>query len=221
MNNLDVTKSITDMDSFIGKLKKEDKRLYRIYKSIKILYLVLLVIFIPIFYLELQKGGTIQIIRVASFFLGFSSIAILFGYMQKRLSIINYTVPTLCLLKTTVKRYKPFSLKDVVALVGFTLIMFGITINEKIYSAYMIFKQSGTTWGTYLNKFWHSLTNTEINLGSFLDIISEYPLVGALGSIIFIIFLIIISSVFGYFLWKERYKPIRNNAIALIKEIES
>ncbi len=221
MNNLNETQSLINMNSFIDKLKKEDKRLHKIYKSIKILYIVLLIIFIPIFILELKKGGTIQLIKVISFFMGFSTFVILFGYMQKKLNKINYAVSTLSLLKATVKRYKLFNIKDIIGFLGFILIIFGVTINEKVFLAYKVFKHSNMTWGKYFSKFWHSFINSEIHFWSFSDVLNEYPLIVASGSIIFVIFLMIISFVAGFFIWEQRHKPIRNNALSLIKEIES
>ena len=138
--------------------------------------------------------------------------------MQKRQKKQDYSVPTLQLLKNAVKRYSLFSIKDVFGVVGFSLVMFGLIINEKRYLAFRQFSESETTFVTYFSDFWNALLQIEISSLSKFGTEHTFIILSILLAVA--IFLFIVSFVIGYFIWKTRYKPIRNNALTLIRELE-
>lgn len=218
MSNSKEIQEITDLNLFIDKLQKKDKNLQQIYKLLKIAYIVLIIIYIPIFYFEFIRGGTISIVKISSTFLGFITFLILSASMQKRQKKQDYSVPTLQLLKNAVKRYRLFSIRDVIGVVGFSLIMFGLIINEKRYLAYKEFTKSETPFVTYFSDFWNALRQIEIS--SLSKFATEHAFIILSILIVFAILLYIIAILMGYFLWITRYKPIRDNALTLIHELE-
>lgn len=219
MSNRKEIQAITDLNSFINKLQKEDKVLEQIYKLIKIAYIVLIVVYIPILYSEFKDGGTISIVKISCIFLGFITFLILSGYMQKKQKSLDYSIPTLQLLKNTVKRYRLFSERDIVGIIGFSLIMFGLIINEKRYLAYQKFMASETTFGTYWDNFWNALQHLEISSLSKFGSEHQFIIFSILLAVAVLLY--ILSILMGYFLWRSRFKPIRNNALSLLRELEN
>ena len=110
---------------------------------------------------------------VASFFI----FAIFFGKFHKEYKYVDYSLPTLKMLKNAAYRYKPFQLKKI-------WILFAV-----------LFMDGGLSMNTSLD---FSVLNIQIYfLGSML-----------------------VAALIGLLLWYFKYKPLRDNALRLIAEIE-
>ena len=61
MSNKIEIRTGSDLNSFINKLQLEDKKIEQIYMLLKITYIVLIVIYIPIFYFEFITKKSLSI----------------------------------------------------------------------------------------------------------------------------------------------------------------
>ncbi|WP_320168155.1 hypothetical protein [Mangrovibacterium marinum] len=93
------------MNQLIQKLQKEDRRMTRLIRGVKIMYLILIPIytllslFAPDFTL-VQRGGGILVV------LGFIAFTVLFQRRINEFNSVDYALPTTQMLFQTMKRYK-------------------------------------------------------------------------------------------------------------------
>ncbi len=221
MDNQNNTQPVTNMESFIGKLKKEDKRLQKDYNFFKKAHIILTIVFFLSFLLLLILGENILFVKYGCLLLGALILTVIFTFFRKRFSKINYSDSTLHLLKETVKRYRiSIGLKEVLLFIGWSFIMFGFIITEEIHSIYVYIKNSDLTLGSYIQEYWNTLVHLGIESWAERDK-SIYPGFGIIIPALCLFLVYIISVFSSCFMWRKRFKPIRDNAIALIEEIES
>ncbi|PKQ69496.1 hypothetical protein [Labilibaculum manganireducens] len=221
MSNSKISKDTNDMGSFIGKLKREDNNLQKLYKILKITYIVLLIIYIPIFYFEIEKGGLVPILKVVFIVSGFSIFLFCMAYAQKKMKKISYAEPTLMLLKKTEKRYRIFHPIDLASIPAFLFLAVGLGLNEKIFLTIKQFFNSDLNWRVYLVEAWQFLFSGEHWYKMFAKTVNEFPMIIVFMATGLFIYILVILLVLGYILWILKYKPIRDNALELIKEIEN
>ena len=167
-----------NLEHLTGKLKKEDLRYARLSKTIQIVYWALIPMYILITGMSLWEswdpnritGGTCII-------LGLIIFAIFFGNYYKEYKYVDYSLPTITMLKKAAYRYQPFQKKSVWILLALVLMDIGLSFNTS---------------------------------GLFTSYNSHIMFAG----------LIAIAVVAGYIFWFFKYKPLRDNALQLIKEIE-
>lgn len=221
MNNNLISKDTNDIGSFIDKLKREDNHLQTIFKILKIAYIVLLIVYIPIFYFEIEKGGLVPIIKVIFIVSGISTFLFTMAYAQKRMKKILYAEPTLMLLKKTEKRYRLLHPIDLAGIPAFLFLAIGLGLSEKTFLATKEFFNSDLNWSVYLVEAKQFLFSGDHWFKMLAKTANEFPMIIVFLVTGLLLFMFVTSFVIGYLLWLARYKPIRDNALALIKEIES
>lgn len=177
--NLNKTKNGKfNLDQLLGKLKKEDRNYSNLCKRLKIVYWI----FIPLYtlmailiYIETKETNDL----IGGFCLvgAFVIFAFVMGSYQKEYKNVDYSLPTLLMLKKAAIRYQPFRAKSILAFAAFFLMDAGFNLSSH-------FKLSS------------------INI-----------------HIVFI-GLFIAAIIIGLVIWYFKYKPLRDNALANIAEIE-
>lgn len=221
MNKNKISQETNDMGSFLDKLKKEDSNLHKLFKFLKITYIVLLIVYIPIFYDIIDGGKVYSIIKVVSIILGFSMFLFSMAYAQNKIKKINYSEPTLILLKKTVKRYRIFSPIDLVAFPALFFLVIGLALNEKVYLACQDYLKLDFSLGDYFSTAWQVLISGDNWFEMISKTSNEFPLLIVMACLSLFIIIVVVSFGVGVAIWFARYKPIRDNALVLIKEIES
>jgi len=130
-----------NLDKLVGKLQKEDIRYANICKGLKVMYWIL----IPIYtlmaidtYIETKEltdllGG---FLFVGSFLI----FAIIMGDFQKEYKSVDYSLPTLKMLKKAIDRYKPFRPKGLWAVAAFFLMDAGFYLSSN-FKKHVVDKQ--------------------------------------------------------------------------------
>ncbi|MDY0279940.1 MAG: hypothetical protein RBR35_05190 [Salinivirgaceae bacterium] len=102
------------LDQLVGNLRNEDHRYSRISRSFQIVYWS----FIPLYtivtilhYSETKEFNAL--IGGACFVASFVIFAIFFGKFHKEYKSVDYSLPTLTMLKAAAYRYKPFPLRTI------------------------------------------------------------------------------------------------------------
>ncbi|MDE5417055.1 hypothetical protein L3049_03465 [Labilibaculum sp. DW002] len=221
MNKNKISQDTNDIGSFLSKLKKEDSNLEMIFKILKVTYIVLLIVYIPIFYDIIDGGKVYSIIKVASIVLGFSMFLFSMAYAQHKIKKINYSVPTLVLLKKTVKRYRVFSPLDLVVFPALFFLAIGLALNEKVYLACQDYLKLDFSLGDYFTTAWQVLNSGNNWFEMISKTSNEFPLLIVMACLSFFFIMVVISFGLGIAIWFARFKPIRDNALELIREIES
>ncbi|MDE5420585.1 hypothetical protein L3073_00010 [Ancylomarina sp. DW003] len=167
-----------NLDQLVSKLQKEDNQYAKLCKGIQIIYWI----FIPFYTIMairhyLDSGEMSDLIGGLLYVGGFLIIAIFFGNYHKAYKYVDYSLPTLKMLKNAAYRYKPFQLKSIWVLIAILLIDTGLIIQSKIDD-------------------------------SFGD------------EQIFFFGAIFTGLAIGLIIWYFKYKPLRDNALRLIDEIE-
>ncbi len=175
--NSDSKESI-DLNELTDKLRSEDKNYADLSKRIQIIYWVLIPVYLIMTIRHIMDGSELSnIIGSLCFLFAMLIFALGFRGYYKEYNQVDYSQPTLVMLKKAAYRYKPFQLKTLWFLLAVILIDAGLSMNTSLGADFI----------------WVQL--------SFL---------GAMGIALFV----------GLYRWKIRYKPLRDSAIALIKEIE-
>ena len=169
----------TNLEQLTRKLKSEDSHYASIIRFVQIMYWI----FIPMFTIKtiseyIDSKSIMVIYSGVCLIFSFVFIAILFRSYYKDFKYVDYSLPTLQMLKKAANRYQLFPLRSVYFLMAFALMDVGLTLdwldeNTTLLHTQIIFV-GGIVWG-------------------------------------FII---------GLIIWYIRYKPLRDNALQLIKEIE-
>ncbi|WP_066632123.1 hypothetical protein [Labilibacter marinus] len=161
-----------------SKLKKEDKVIAGISKAFVIVCSVLLPLYLYIVIDLFSRGKELSIIVANICTLG--GLLILFWSYRnnkRKYGGIDYSEPTLMMLKKAAKRYRALSFKSITFIIGLFMLHIGL----------------------YINVFYNTPLFIQVSF----------------------FFTIIIAIVVGIIIWKNRYKPLRDDSLKLIKEIES
>ena len=167
-----------DFEQLLGKLKKEDTNYSSLSKALLIIYLIMIPLYIVITALEyFETKDVFQIVGGACFVISFSVFAIFFRIYYKEYKYVDYSLPTIQMLKKAAYRYKPFQLRTLWILPALVL----------------------------------------MDLGLYFT--SSFDIIGIKAHLYFIV-LMLLSICVGIVFWWVKYKPLRDNALALIKELE-
>ena len=169
-----------NLSQLVVKLKTKDSNYAKLSKAVQILYWF----FIPLFvfisgmeYLETKKINVL--VSGVCFILSFIVLALFFRKFYKEYKYVDYSLPTIQMLKKAVQRYQPFHGNSIWIVLGLVLMDIGLT-----------FKWTG--------------------LGISITIVQAF-----FGGTI------LIGVIIGLIFWYFKYKPIRDEALQLIKEIEA
>ena len=176
--NFKRNKNNINLDQLVGKLHKEDNRYAKICRGIQILYWIFIPYFIVMSTIHyMDSGDIIDLIGGLFYVIGFLIIAIFFGNYHKEYKYVDYSLPTLKMLKAAAYRYQAVQLKSIWVLIGILFIYAGVIAESKLDAAFM--------------------REQLIFLGGVL-----------------------VGLFFGLIIWYFKYKPLRDNALRLIAEIE-
>lgn len=179
MNNNNKTHSEkSNLDALIHRLQNEDSQYARIVKNFQVVYWI----FIPLFSIValfsfIETNDIIQLIGDLCFIISFLIFALFFGRFYKEYKCVNYSKPTIRMLKEAAYRYKPFQLKTIWLFIALLFIDVGLCLNRSL----------------------------------------NFPV---LKVQLYFISVIIMSTIIGLIIWYYKYKPLRDSAMYLIKEIE-
>jgi len=171
-------KNKINLDQLVGKLQKEDNRYANICKGLQIVYWI----FIPFYTVSaishyMDSGDINDLLGGLFYVIGFIIIAVFFGNYHKEYKYVDYSLPTLKMLKDAAYRYQPVQLKSLWVLLGFLFIYAGVISDSKLDNSFMegqVFLLGGVLVGLFI----------------------------------------------GLIVWYFKYKPLRDNALRLIAEIE-
>lgn len=167
-----------NLDQMVGKLQKEDLRYSNLCKGLKLMYWVLIPIYTVLAILAYLETKEITDLFAGLLFVGsFFIFALIMGNFQKEYNSVDYSLPTLNMLKKAAERYKPYRPKSLWAFAAFFVMDAGFCLSSK-YGEDIINKQG----------------------------------------YVFAIFLA--SVAVGLIIWYFKYKPLRDNALRLVAEIE-
>jgi len=166
-----------NLNEIINKLKNEDERYASLSRRIQIIYWIVLPIYIIlIIHHIVVKNPVVDIIGSTCFLFAMLIFALFFKHYYKEYKYVDYSQPTLVMLKKAAYRYNPFQLKTLWILLAVVLIDAGLSLNAS--------------------------PNFE-----FISVQVYF-----LGSMI-------LATVIGLLFWRVRYKPLRDKALYLIREI--
>lgn len=167
------------LNTLTTRLKNEDERYARLSKNFQIVYWVLVAIYAFLIGIHIYENQSIkEIAGITCFLVAMLIFAFMFRHFNKEYANVDYSQPTLLMLKQAAHRYKPFQLKTIWALAGVLLIDVGLSLNESL---------------------------------GFDLIRLQIVFVAVFG----------IAFALGLVLWKIRYKPLRDDALHLIRELEN
>lgn len=179
---MDTNKQKTQLNGFdklIVKLKTEDARYATLSRAIQIIYWIFIPLFFLITILEYtETRESDQLIGGALFILSFLIFAIFFGNYYKEYKYVDYSLPTIQMLKKAAYRYKPFQLKALWVLLAIVLMDGGLTFKREFNE-------------------------------TVLDVQ------------IYFISLMVVAVIVGLIIWYFKYKPLRDEALKLISELEN
>ncbi len=168
-----------NISSLVDSLKNEDKKYAALSKRFQIMYWILAPVYLVLAIMNLIED--FQPEYVVTSLCMFSSIlifALIFRFYHKEYNSVDYSLPTLEMLKKAADRYKPFRLKGKWVLLAVILMDISLSFNSSLG---------------------FELIRTQISF---------------LGAVLFAIFI-------GFLVWRKKYKPLRDNVIGLIKEMNS
>ncbi|WP_461642575.1 hypothetical protein [Labilibaculum euxinus] len=129
MSNSKISKDTNNMGLFIDKLKKEDNSYGNLSRGMQIFYLVMMIIYSArtvVEYLETREVRDL----VSGFCMpiAFLIFVIVFGKFHKEFKYVDYSLPTISMLKNVVKRYRPFQFKNIWVFVAMLIVNFGLSL---------------------------------------------------------------------------------------------
>jgi len=117
----------------IGRLKNEDDRYAALSKRMQIAYWILLpVFFILIIHQIVTKNPVVDIIGSICFLFAILIFALFFKRYYKEYKYVDYSLPTLEMLKKAAYRYKPLQLKTIWFFLAVVLIDAGLCLNTSL-----------------------------------------------------------------------------------------
>lgn len=169
---------ISGMDQLIHKLKNEDENYARISKGIQVFYWILAPVYLIMVVVHALEGSSLnEILGGVFFFLSMLIFALFFRNYYKEYKYVDYSLPTLVMLKKAAYRYKPFQLKILWAFLAVVFINAGLSLSVTHIANLLDIQLL----------FWSSM---------------------------------VMSVLIGLLWWRVRYKPIRDTALKMIREIE-
>jgi hypothetical protein len=174
-----MTKNTHDnISNMVDDLKNADTKYANIVKGVQMLYWIIIPIYVILIGIHIfNKAPIPEILGSCCMLLGMVMFAFLMRHYYKTYSKVDYSLPTLLMLKQAAYRYKPFQRQAIWALLAIIMVDLGLSFMNHAES-----------------DFWHTQ--------------------------MWFIPLIIVSIIGGLIWWYVRYKPIRDGALKLIKEIE-
>lgn len=167
------------LNHLVSKLKNEDNTYALISKAIQIMYWILIPFFLVMTYREYSEtGSTDELISGAGFLLGFLIFALLFGKYYNEYKYVDYSLPTVKMLRQAVHRYQPFQGRILWVLLALICIDIGLTFDKKGDAQIM------ETQAVFI------------------------------GTVVF-------GLIVGLIIWNYKYKPLRDDALRLLREIDS
>ncbi len=178
MNSNNQITSGSDISRLVERLKTQDSNYATLSRAIQVVYWI----FIPVYMVMgirhyLDSGDLRHLISSAFMVLAFLIFALFFGKYYREYKYVDYSQPTLVMLKKAAFRYKPFQLR--VTWVGLALVLMDI-----------------------------GLTISQNGIGLMIGI--QFMFWGA----------IFVALLVGLLIWYIKYKPLRDDALRLIREIE-
>lgn len=168
----------SNLSKMVDDLKNADTKYANIVKGVQVIYWIIIPIYMILIGVHIfNKAPIPEILGTCCMLVGMVIFAFLMRHYYKTYSKVDYSLPTLLMLKQAAYRYKPFQRQAIWALLAIIMIDLGLSFMN--YAEF---------------NFW----NTQM---WFL------PLIG-------------LSVIGGLIWWYVRYRPLRNGALALIKEIE-
>ena len=169
----------SNLEQLTGRLKTEDSHYAKIIKGVQIMYLI----FIPLFAFktisEYNDSKSMNDIY-SGIFLILSFLTFIFAFRKyyKEYKHVDYSLPTLEMLKKAAHRYQPFQKKTIWVFTGLVLMDIGLAFD------------------------WLDLNTSLLH--------TQIIFVGG----------IILGFIIGIIVWYFKYKPLRDDALKLIREIE-
>ena len=177
MNNNKLSET-TDLNQLVGKLKTEDTNYARISRAIQIMYWIFIPLFIAISILHYTETyNALHLISGFFYVTSFLIFALFFGKYYKEYRLVDYSLPTVQMLRKAIWRYQPFQKRTVWVFLALALMDVGLTLSNL---------DDSSVWETQL----------------FF-----------LGAVLF-------GAVIGIILWYFKYKPLRDEAKNMLKDIE-
>jgi len=170
----------------MDRLKSEDQRNVKISRNFQWLMWILVPLYLWIFILSPDADmKLIDRVGGACYVAAFIIFALIFRNMNKKYKTIDYSLPTVEMLKKAAERYKLFYGKS--KYVVFPVLLIGVGVTLFFYNRLVEY--------------------TPVN--RILIVMGPYLVAMA------------ISVSIGILIWWKRQKPLREQALALIREIES
>ncbi|MBE0650418.1 MAG: hypothetical protein IH595_06225 [Bacteroidales bacterium] len=167
------------LEQLVSKLKDEDIKYSKLSKSLLYIYVVLIGFYaIATLLLFIFERHSNQFYGAICYLVSFIIFAILFRQYYKEYKSVDYSLPTIQMLKQAAYRYKPFQWRLLWLLLVIGIIDAGFTLTVDFHFSF---------WTTQM----------------------------------FILGVFALAFVIGIIYWRVRYKPLRDNVLHLIKEIES
>ena len=168
----------TNFAQLVSKLKNEDSNYAKISRAIQIMYWIFIPVFAIITFREFSEtGNTNELISGAFFILAFLIFALFFGKYYEEYKYVDYSLPTIKMLKQAAYRYQPFQYRQVWIILALVFVDLALTFD---------WMETTPVW---------EIQTTFIGL-------------------------IIFSLLVGIIIWYFKYKPLRDDALRLISELE-
>jgi len=137
--------SSNNLSNLITDLKKKDNNYSNVCKRMKYVYWAISLLYLVIITREVfDKEPITDIISAVCFLGGMLSFAWLFNKYQNEYKSVDYSLPTLFMLKKALNRYQPFTLRTVWVIPGVLLVGAGLSLKSSSF---------GDVWITQLC-FW-------------------------------------------------------------------
>ncbi len=143
-NNNNIT--INNLGAFTSKLQEKDKNYANISKRMQYLYWILIPIYliIGIFEIIFENPSTNEMLSLFFFASAMLIFALTFRTLHKEYNFVDYSEPTLIMLKKVVKRYTPYQPKTRWVFLAIIFIDAGLCLKEEfgeelLYTQLMFF----------------------------------------------------------------------------------
>lgn len=130
MKNKTIQQSnLLDINEFVGKLQKEDRRNMSLSRNMQ-WGMWILSIFYAVFFIvfPFYENTLYRTIGWSLYVLAFLSFGFIFNYLKREYRRVDYGLPTLEMLKEAAKRYKLFQRKTILATLPVLLIDVGMVL---------------------------------------------------------------------------------------------
>jgi len=129
---------IINLAELTSRMKYEDQDTAAKYKRLKYIYWILIPLYMIMIIRHITDGSSISDILGSIFFmLSMLIFAIFFTFIQRSLNRIDYSLPTLELLKKAKTRYSPFQYKKLWVVLAIVLIDAGLTLNSALQFGFL------------------------------------------------------------------------------------